>query len=149
MAYFEWSAGVPRRKTARVLGLVLAGVLLAALAGLMLARRMTGPIQRLQEGAARIGGGDLSKRIEIKTGGELEVLAGDFNRMAARLQESYTGLEHKVEHEFPEEFAEAWPRWVAADAERLHGPGILVADCSICHEIAATKGLNLEGPEVA
>jgi hypothetical protein len=44
----------------RTAGLVLAGVLLAALAGLMLARRMTGPIRRLHEGAARIGGGDLS-----------------------------------------------------------------------------------------
>jgi class 3 adenylate cyclase/HAMP domain-containing protein len=78
-------------------GGVVAGVLLAALAGLMLARRMTGPIQRLQEGAARIGGGDLSDRIEVTTGDELEALADDFNRMAVRLQESYAGLEHKVE----------------------------------------------------
>jgi HAMP domain-containing protein len=66
-------------------GLVLGGVLLAALAGLMLARRMTGPIHRLQESAARIGSGDLTDRIEIETGDELEALAGDFNRMAARL----------------------------------------------------------------
>jgi len=80
-------------------GLVLAGVLLAALAGLMLARRMTGPIHRLREGAARIGGGELSERIEIDSGDELEALAGDFNRMAARLQESYAGLEQKVEEE--------------------------------------------------
>jgi class 3 adenylate cyclase len=78
-------------------GLVLGGVLLAALAGLLLARRMTGPIQRLQEGAARIGGGDLSDRIEIRTGDELEALAGEFNRMAVRLQESHAGLERKVE----------------------------------------------------
>jgi class 3 adenylate cyclase/HAMP domain-containing protein len=78
-------------------GLVLAGVLLAAFAGLTLARRMTGPIHRLQQGTARIGAGDLTDRIEIKTGDELEALAGDFNRMAARLHESYTGLEHKVE----------------------------------------------------
>jgi CRP-like cAMP-binding protein len=33
----------------------------------MLARRMTGPIHRLQEGAARIGGGELTGRIEIAT----------------------------------------------------------------------------------
>jgi class 3 adenylate cyclase len=78
-------------------GLVLAGVLLAALAGLMLARRMTGPIRRLQEGAARIGGGDLTDRIEIRSGDELEALAGEFNRMAARLHESHAGLEQKVE----------------------------------------------------
>ena len=78
-------------------GLVLAGVVLAAVAGLGLARRMTGPIQRLQSGAARIGAGDLANRIEIKTGDELEALAGEFNRMAARLHESYASLEHKVE----------------------------------------------------
>jgi class 3 adenylate cyclase len=58
---------------------------------------MTGPIQRLQRGAARIGAGDLANRIEIKTGDELEALAGEFNRMAARLHESYASLEHKVE----------------------------------------------------
>ncbi|MDH3771639.1 MAG: PAS-domain containing protein, partial [Nitrospirota bacterium] len=81
----------------RTAGLVLGGVLLAVLAGLMLARRMTGPIRRLREGAARIGGGDLSDRIEIDTGDELEALAGEFNRMAAHLQEFYASLEHKVE----------------------------------------------------
>jgi class 3 adenylate cyclase/HAMP domain-containing protein len=94
-------------------GLVMAGVLLAALAGLMLARRMTGPIQRLQEGAARIGGGDLADRIEIRTGDELEALAGDFNRMAERLQESYAGLEHKVE-ERTREVASARQRLIDA-----------------------------------
>jgi class 3 adenylate cyclase/HAMP domain-containing protein len=94
-------------------GLVLAGVLLAVLAGLMLARRMTGPIRRLQEGAARIGGGDLSDRIEIRTGDELEALAGDFNRMAARLQESYASLEHKVE-ERTREVASARQRLIDA-----------------------------------
>jgi signal transduction histidine kinase len=77
-------------------GLVLGGVLLAALAGLLLARRMTGPIRRLQQGAARIGAGDLTDRIDIRTGDELEALAGEFNRMAARLHESYATLEQKV-----------------------------------------------------
>jgi adenylate cyclase len=78
-------------------GLVLGGVLLATLAGLMMARRMTGPIHRLREGAAQIGSGDLGERIEIETGDELEALAGEFNRMAARLHESYASLERKVE----------------------------------------------------
>jgi class 3 adenylate cyclase len=58
---------------------------------------MTGPIRRLHEGAARIGGGDLLDRIDIRTGDELEALAGGFNRMAARLHESYASLEEKVE----------------------------------------------------
>src|SRR6185437_9201588 len=74
-----------------------AGLLLAFLAGLFLARRMVGPIQALRAGAARIGSGDLGQRITIKTGDELEALADQFNDMASKLQESYTGLEQKVE----------------------------------------------------
>ena len=58
---------------------------------------MVVPIQALRAGAARIGSGDLSQRIAIKTGDEVEALADQFNDMAGRLQESYAGLERKVE----------------------------------------------------
>jgi signal transduction histidine kinase/CheY-like chemotaxis protein/HAMP domain-containing protein len=88
------------------LALVLLGALgFAVLAGMFLAGRMVGPIQALQTGAARIGRGDLSQRITIKTGDELEALADQFNDMAGQLQESYSGLEKKVEqrtHELSE-----------------------------------------------
>ena len=76
---------------------LLAALGFAVLAGMFLAGRMVGPIQALRAGAARIGGGDLSQRIRIKTGDELEALADQFNDMAGRLQESYAGLEQKVE----------------------------------------------------
>jgi signal transduction histidine kinase/DNA-binding response OmpR family regulator/putative methionine-R-sulfoxide reductase with GAF domain len=79
-------------------GLVLLGALvLAFAAGMFLARRMAVPIQALRAGAARLGSGDLSQRIGIKTGDEVEALADQFNDMAGRLQESYTNLEQKVE----------------------------------------------------
>jgi len=88
------------------LAFVLLGALgFAVLAGMFLAGRMVGPIQALQTGAARIGRGDLSQRIAIKTGDELEALADQFNDMAGQLQESYSGLEKKVEqrtHELSE-----------------------------------------------
>jgi two-component system, NtrC family, sensor kinase len=78
--------------------LVLLGALaLAFAAGLFLSRRMVVPIQALRTGAARLGSGDLSQRIAIKTGDEVEALADQFNDMAGRLQESYVDLEHKVE----------------------------------------------------
>jgi GAF domain-containing protein/HAMP domain-containing protein len=87
-------------------GLVLLGALaLAFIAGMFLAGRMVVPIQALRAGAARIGSGDLSQRIAIKTGDEVEALANQFNDMAGRLQESYAGLERKVEqrtHELSE-----------------------------------------------
>jgi GAF domain-containing protein/HAMP domain-containing protein len=76
---------------------LLAALLLAFIAGTFLARRMVVPIQALRAGAARIGSGDLSQRISIKTGDEVEGLADQFNDMAGRLQESYANLERKVE----------------------------------------------------
>jgi signal transduction histidine kinase len=81
----------------RSAALIVLGLALAVGAGLLLARRMVVPIQALQAGAARIGAGDLDHRIEIKTGDELETLADQFNSMTAQLEESYTGLERKVE----------------------------------------------------
>jgi len=77
--------------------LLLAALLgCAILAALVLSRRMTVPIRALTQGAARIGGGDLDQRIEIRTGDELEALGEQFNRMAAQLSESYATLERKV-----------------------------------------------------
>ena len=77
--------------------LLLLGLALAVLSGVFLARRMVVPIQTLRAGAERIGRGDLSQRISIKTRDELEGLADQFNDMAGKLQESYADLERKVE----------------------------------------------------
>jgi len=81
----------------RTVALIVAGLLFSALAALYLARSMVRPIRTLQEGAQRIGAGDLESQIEVRTGDELEALAGQFNSMTAQLRESYTGLERKVE----------------------------------------------------
>ncbi len=77
--------------------LLLAGLVLAVIASLFLARLMVRPIRAIQEGAARIAAGDLDQRIRIGTGDELEALANEFNRMAKQLRESYTSLERKVD----------------------------------------------------
>jgi signal transduction histidine kinase len=81
----------------RTLFLLALGLALSMAASLLLARRMVYPIRALQEGAAKIGAGDLGDRIAVRTGDELEALADQFNNMAVQLQESYTGLERKVE----------------------------------------------------
>jgi signal transduction histidine kinase len=81
----------------RALALLVLGLLIAGLAAALLARRMVVPIRTMQAGAQRIGGGDLSHRLSIRTGDELESLAEQFNRSAAALEESYAGLEQKVE----------------------------------------------------
>jgi signal transduction histidine kinase len=77
--------------------LLVLGLALATLASWVLARRMMVPIRALSTGAAQLGSGDLAHRIEVKSRDEIEELAGGFNRMAERLQESYAGLEQKVE----------------------------------------------------
>ena len=75
----------------------IVGLALSILASVVLAQRMVTPIRVLQEGAARIGSGQLGHRIEVRTGDELEALGEEFNRTAARLEESYATLEQKVE----------------------------------------------------
>ena len=77
--------------------LILLGLAASVVASLAFARSMVRPIAVLQEGAQRIGAGDLEQKIEIHTGDELEALANQFNRMTGKLRESYAGLEHKVE----------------------------------------------------
>jgi signal transduction histidine kinase len=83
-----------------IAGIVIGGlalVLLVGFAWLYVARNLAGPIRALQEGATRIGRGDLKSRIEVQTGDELQSLAEHFNQMAGQLQESYANLEGKVE----------------------------------------------------
>jgi signal transduction histidine kinase len=85
--------------------LELIGIALSVIVSLILARTMVKPIRALQAGAAQFGEGNLTGRIAVHTGDELEGLAEQFNSMAGKLQESYAGLERKVEertHELSE-----------------------------------------------
>ncbi|MGH8741655.1 MAG: HAMP domain-containing protein, partial [Burkholderiales bacterium] len=77
--------------------LLVAGLALSVIATIALTRRMVQPIRALQDGAARIGAGDLDQRIDVHTGDELESLAGQFNNMASELKASYAELERRVE----------------------------------------------------
>jgi len=80
----------------RTVFLFVIGIILALAAAFVLARRLSQPILAVQEGAARLGSGDLKTRIDVRTGDEVEALADEFNDMAGDLQELYTGLERKV-----------------------------------------------------
>jgi len=77
--------------------LLLLGLGLAGVASFLIVRRVVQPVQVLREGAARIGAGELNHRIGVQTGDELQALAEEFNHMAVELQESYAGMEQKVE----------------------------------------------------
>ncbi|MBR0793727.1 GAF domain-containing protein [Bradyrhizobium manausense] len=86
-----------RDQLVRIALLIGVGLMVAILAGTLLARRMIIPITALRNGAHKLGEGDFSHRIDVHTSDELEELAGQFNRMAGQLQETYTDLETKVE----------------------------------------------------
>ncbi|WP_369719884.1 adenylate/guanylate cyclase domain-containing protein [Bradyrhizobium sp. LLZ17] len=86
-----------RDQVVRVALLIGIGLMVAILAGTLLARRMIIPITALRDGAHKLGAGDFSHRIDVHTADELEELADQFNRMAGQLQETYSDLESKVE----------------------------------------------------
>ncbi|MBA5867680.1 MAG: PAS domain S-box protein [Nitrospira sp. CR1.3] len=64
--------------------------------GLIVARRIARPIKLLHEGAQEIGSGRLDRRLELKTGDEIEGLARAFNEMAANLQRSFAQIEQRI-----------------------------------------------------
>lgn len=77
--------------------LLVAGLALAIVASLYVARHMVHPIQAIQRGAVQLAEGKLDEPIVVSTGDELQALAGQFNHMASQLKESHAGLERKVE----------------------------------------------------
>jgi class 3 adenylate cyclase/HAMP domain-containing protein len=85
-----------RDQLVRIALLIGLGLVVAIIAGTIMARRMLVPITALQAGARRLGAGDFGHRIEVKTSDELEELAHQFNSMAGQLAETYSNLEAKV-----------------------------------------------------
>jgi class 3 adenylate cyclase/HAMP domain-containing protein len=86
-----------RDQLVRAALLIGLGLIVAILAGSVLARRMLVPITALRAGARRLGAGDFSQRIEVRTHDELEELADGFNSMAGQLALTYQDLEAKVQ----------------------------------------------------
>ena len=80
----------------RTSGFLLVGFSMAVLASWFVGRRVVRPIESLRRGVERIGKGDLTYRLDLKTGDEIEILADEFNEMAGHLRDAYTGLERKV-----------------------------------------------------
>lgn len=99
------TAFAPVNQMTQNMALAIAGlVFLLGLVGVMLARQITLPLDRLTRAAETFGAGDLTQRIKVKTGDEIERLANEFNQMAAslsdkeaQLHEYATELEQKVE----------------------------------------------------
>ena len=92
----EALAGLRRLRNIIILfGIGCLGVV--SFVSVLVARSISRPIHQLRVGSERVGAGDLGFQIEIKTGDEIEQLADGFNRMSAKLRESYSDLEGRVE----------------------------------------------------
>ncbi|HET6910479.1 MAG TPA: diguanylate cyclase [Mycobacteriales bacterium] len=88
---------VPRAGQSGLEGLLvvvlLIAILLAALIGWLLARVVTRPLAELSDAAARVAGGDLETRIDVRSGDEVGRLADAFNEMTDELREHIGALQ--------------------------------------------------------
>jgi methyl-accepting chemotaxis protein len=76
-----------RNETIVLLIAVTAGAVLLALSfGFVLGRRIAGNLSKVTKAATALAAGDLSQRVEVTTGDEIEQLATAFNTMADNLQ---------------------------------------------------------------
>jgi two-component system phosphate regulon sensor histidine kinase PhoR len=71
--------------TAIIWGTGFAALLLILGGTAVTARKVTGPLTEMQSAAKEMGGGNLARRVQVRTGDELEEMANAMNRMASHL----------------------------------------------------------------
>ena len=91
-------SGITNRMNPYLLFLGFFAAIVISLALMVLTRRLTRPLEQLVRGAQKIGKGDLDTRIPINSSDEFGHLAGEFNRMAFRLQETLNAMRDSEEH---------------------------------------------------
>lgn len=91
-------SGITNRMNPYLLFLGVFAAIVISLALMVLTRRLTRPLELLVRGAEKIGKGDMDTRIPINSSDEFGHLAGEFNRMAFRLQETLNAMRDSEEH---------------------------------------------------
>jgi two-component system phosphate regulon sensor histidine kinase PhoR len=79
--------------TAIIWGTGFAALLLILGGTAVMARKVTGPLTEMQAAAKEMGGGNLSRRAQVRTGDELEEMANAMNRMASHLADTIGQLD--------------------------------------------------------
>ena len=112
-----------------ILVLALIAVVATVVEAWVIDRRVVRPLRELREGAALLAGGQLTHRITLNTGDEIELLAREFNTMAENLQHSQQQLAAFAQDKARQaeiaqmrvyemtDLLEVWPRY------HLAGPG--------------------------
>jgi signal transduction histidine kinase/HAMP domain-containing protein len=111
-------------------GVGLAAVALGVLGSLVLARRITRPLSQLVVGAERAGAGDLETPMDVRSGDEIEELAGRFNEMVRQIRANQRAVEdlNRREHDRLERRSRDLHRLNEVGlglVEALHSEGVL------------------------
>ncbi len=75
-----------------VIGVTMLAIVLSVFIGSGLAGLIVKPVNKLRRATEEMAGENLDVRLDIKTGDEIQELATSFNRMAAKLKQSYEEL---------------------------------------------------------
>ena len=79
--------------TAIIWGTGFAALLLILAGTAVMARKVTGPLTEMQAAAKEMGGGNLARRVQVRTGDELEEMSNAMNRMASHLADTIGQLD--------------------------------------------------------
>ncbi|MBF0161312.1 MAG: response regulator, partial [Magnetococcales bacterium] len=77
----------------KTISITMVTLILFVWAGVLIARMVVRPIQRMSRAAQSIADGQFDQAVTIRWGAELHTLADAFNRMTARLSQSFGALE--------------------------------------------------------
>lgn len=88
--------GLTIRTVATIIALLFVGLAGASAFGVLVSRRLIGPIESLAETARAITAGDLSRKAQIGGDDELGSLAISFNSMASRLTGTIASLREEI-----------------------------------------------------
>lgn len=79
------------------IGILVAGLLMSAILGWRMGRRITRPILALSHSMERIGQGLLTERVNTDGKGEFGVLQRGINHMASSLQEAHENMQERID----------------------------------------------------
>lgn len=130
-----------RKLKHRTLIVLAFGIFLSIVLGILISRRTTEPIRKLQEATRRIAAGDLTHKVEIKGNDEIARLGESFNQMALSLNESRKAL-----HDYFYRMVQSLVRGLEAKDSYTRGHSDRVAEYA--YSIALEMGLSKEDAEI-